>query len=51
MKKQHLEHEEEPLDLGLFEMMMGMTPEEWDAPVETTDNEKTATRPLPENQS
>jgi len=23
--------DEEPLDLGLFEMMMGMTPEEWDA--------------------
>lgn len=51
MKRRHLEHEEEPLDLGLFEMMMGMTPEEWDAPAATKDLGQAAARPLPENQS
>lgn len=30
--------DEEPLDLGLFETMMGMTPEEWDAPVREQDH-------------
>ena len=31
MRAKETEHEE-PLDLGLFEMMMGMTPEEWETP-------------------
>ncbi len=30
--------DEEPLDLGLFEIMMGMAPEEWDAPVTEQDD-------------
>lgn len=29
MRQNDPEHEE-PLDLGLFEIMMGMTPQEWD---------------------
>lgn len=29
----HDPKDEEPLDLGLFEMMMGMTPDEWDGAV------------------
>ncbi|MCW2406933.1 hypothetical protein M2336_003617 [Sphingobium sp. B1D7B] len=32
------ENEDEPLDLGLFEMMMGMTPQEWDAPMSEQDD-------------
>ncbi|MCW2414743.1 hypothetical protein [Sphingobium sp. B8D3D] len=34
----HDPKDEEPLDLGLFEMMMDMTPEEWDAPVTGQDD-------------
>lgn len=30
--------DDEPLDLGLFEMMMGMSPDEWDAPASSDDD-------------
>ncbi|MCW2339121.1 hypothetical protein M2337_003411 [Sphingobium sp. B2D3A] len=32
------ENEDEPLDLGLFEMMMGITPQEWDAAMSDEDD-------------